>query len=105
MNGIALPLFSSHAIFEDLFRFRQQRHAATALQHCDCRSGAATTDHLNHRHRRTDRTRIRLNSDHNIRETVMLKMFRRRRKSFVWSPSVDFSDRRIAAALFSFPSN
>ncbi len=40
-----------------------------------------------------------------IRETAMLKMFRRQRKTFVWSPAVDFSDRRIAATLFSFPSN
>lgn len=43
--------------------------------------------------------------NHSIRETAMLKMFRRQRKTFVWSPAVDFSDRRIAATLFSFPSN
>ena len=35
----------------------------------------------------------------------MFRLFRRRRKSFVWSPAVDFSDRRIAAALVSFVNN
>lgn len=36
----------------------------------------------------------------------MLALFRRRRsRRFVWSPAVDLSDRRIAAALIPFAGN
>ncbi len=36
----------------------------------------------------------------------MLSFFRRRRaRRFVWSPSVDFTNRRVAAALITFGSN
>ena len=30
---------------------------------------------------------------------------RRREQRFVWSPAVDFSNRRVAAALMTFSSN
>ena len=36
----------------------------------------------------------------------MRALFRRRQpKSFVWSPAVDFTNRRVAAALITFSSN
>lgn len=37
----------------------------------------------------------------------MMSIFRRRRRNahFVWSPSVDFSNRRVAAALMTFSAN
>jgi hypothetical protein len=37
-------------------------------------------------------------------EVIMFAFFRRRRaaRRYVWSPAVDFSDRRIAATLMTF---
>lgn len=37
----------------------------------------------------------------------MKSIFRRRRRAsqYVWSPAVDFSNRRIAAALMTFSAN
>ena len=36
----------------------------------------------------------------------MFRFFRwRRQRRFVWSPAVDFSDRRVAVALMTFNTN
>jgi hypothetical protein len=40
-------------------------------------------------------------------EVIMFAFFRRRRRArrYVWTPAVDFSDRRIAATLMLFSAN